>query len=416
VEIKLGATIILVEQQHHFRNLSNTSSFYYQQRFNSSDADDALQVKDYFQDDHLSPTANDIFSLLGVHHLWSKHLSQLSNGENKRIQLAKALIQEPDILLLDNPYLGLDVEARKILNGILSSIADKGISIIIATNSQFIPDSINYVLELKGEKEGNFIPREIFVQRHCFEPASIVLDKSLLELLTKDEEDTFQFAVKMKNVSVRYSENLILHEINWEVKKGDHWSLSGANGAGKSTLLSLINADNPQAYANEIYLFDRRRGRGESIWDIKKKIGYVSPELHLFFESSTTAFGSVASGLFDTIGLFRPLNEEQKATVKAWMRLLHIENLEHKLLTNLSLGNQRLVLLARALVKNPPLLLLDEPAQGLDEEQAALFKSIMEQICAHSSKTLIYVTHLKEEVPSCVDKFIVLKAGRIAKE
>jgi molybdate transport system ATP-binding protein len=197
------------------------------------------------------------------------------------------------------------------------------------------------------------------------------------------------------------------------VIKGERWCLSGPNGAGKSTLLSLINADNPQAYANEIYLFDKRRGKGETIWDIKKRIGYVSPELHLFFDASVTTFDAIASGLFDTIGLFRSVNQEQADTVKAWMKLLNLEELSNRLLHSLPLGKQRFVLLARALVKNPPLLILDEPAQGLDEEQAALFKNIIEQICRHSDKTLIYVTHLKSEIPSCVRNFIQLEKGRI---
>jgi molybdate transport system ATP-binding protein len=214
-------------------------------------------------------------------------------------------------------------------------------------------------------------------------------------------------------VHVQYGTTIILDNVDWEIKKGERWLLSGPNGAGKSTLLSLITADNPQAYANEIYLFDKRRGRGESIWDIKKRIGYVSPELHLYFESSINAFDVVGSGLFDTIGLFRQINEEQKSLVSKWMHLLQIENVSKQLLANLSLGKQRLVILARALVKNPPLLILDEPAQGLDDEQQFLFKSIIEQLCEHTNKTIIYVTHLKDEVPASVTKSLRLEKGRI---
>ena len=127
-------------------------------------------------------------------------------------------------------------------------------------------------------------------------------------------------------------------------------------------------------------------------------------------------FDAIASGLFDTIGLFRAVNEEQAKTINSWIKLLKIDQLGNQLLHNLPLGKQRLVLLARALVKNPPLLILDEPAQGLDEEQSALFKNIIEQICEHSNKTLIYVTHLKTEIPSCVRKFIQLEKGRIVNE
>ena len=157
----------------------------------------------------------------------------------------------------------------------------------------------------------------------------------------------------MVNFTVRYGETTILKEINWEVKKGERWSVSGPNGAGKSTLLSLITADNPQAYANEIWLFDRRRGTGESIWDIKQKIGFVSPELHLYFDHSATCYEVVASGLFDTIGLFRSLSPEQEEKVACWMQWLSIGGLPSKRLMQLSTGQQRMALLAGALIKKP---------------------------------------------------------------
>ena len=405
-------SIVFVEQQHHFKNLSNTSAFYYQQRFNSMDAEDALTVKEYLADTDLLHS-NHFFELLGINGLLTKRLIQLSNGENKRVQLAKALLQKPDVLLLDNPFLGLDIDAREILNRILKSISSKGISIVMATGFKFIPDFITDVLELKGSKEFCWATKEVFILSHQSESDQIEIDKFFLDHLVADEKGDFTIAVKMKEVHVQYSDKIILEGINWEVKKGERWSLSGSNGAGKSTLLSLINADNPQAYASEIYLFDKRRGRGESIWDIKRKIGYISPELHLYFDSSITAFEVVASGLFDTIGLFRALNEEQIEKVKSWMKLLQVQNLANQLLMNQPLGKQRLILLARALIKNPPLLILDEPAQGLDEEQTAMFKNIIEQICEHSDKTMIYVTHLREEIPSCVTKFIRLEKGKI---
>src|SRR5688572_13384763 len=116
----------------------------------------------------------------------------------------------------------------------------------------------------------------------------------------------------MKKVSVQYGDKIILDEVNWKVMKGERWLLSGPNGAGKSTLLSLITADNPKAYANSIFLFGKKRGSGESIWDIKKKIGFISPELHLFFDQGTSCFDVIASGLFDTIGLFRQLSAAQQ--------------------------------------------------------------------------------------------------------
>lgn len=408
-----GMAIVFVEQQHHFKNLSNTSAFYYQQRFNSMDADDSLLVEEYLPSPGLSALINEVYDLLEVYKLFGKRLIQLSNGENKKVQLAHVLLQKPDVLLLDNPFLGLDRNARVQLNKLLQEIADWGITIILASPASTLPGFITDVLEFTENNKLILSGKNDFLQNHTTNFPFITLDRDLLKNLSPAIETGFEFAIRMKNTGVRYSENQILEHIDWDVKKGERWSLSGPNGSGKSTLLSLINADNPQAYANEIYLFDKRRGRGESIWDIKKKIGFVSPELHLYFDITITVFAVVASGLFDTIGLFRQLNEEQEVIINNWIKLLELEELSGKLLCNLSLGKQRLVLLARALVKNPPLLILDEPAQGLDEEQTNLLKSIIEQICDHSDKTLIYVTHLKEEIPSCVTKFIELENGRI---
>jgi molybdate transport system ATP-binding protein len=405
-----GLSIMYVEQQHHFKNLSNTSSFYYQQRYNSIDSEDALRVSDYLPG--ITNEQNEVLNLLGVHQLMDKRLIQLSNGENKRVQLAKALFSNPDLLLLDNPFVGLDVAARDMLDGLLKEIGEKGISIIITTTSQAIPSFITDIISLE-QTECIAYSREIFLRDFISTSKAINLNKRLLEELTTAEEEDFKYAIQMKKVHVQYGANIILENIDWQVKKGERWLVAGANGAGKSTLLSLITADNPQAYANELYLFDKRRGRGESIWDIKKRIGYVSPELHLYFDPSTNVFEVIASGLFDTIGLFRQLNAEQKILVTQWMHLLKIENLSQQLLIHLSLGKQRLVLLARALIKDPPLLILDEPAQGLDDEQQQLFKTIIEQICEHTNKTLIYVTHLRNEVPSCVTKFLTLEKGRV---
>ena len=178
--------------------------------------------------------------------------------------------------------------------------------------------------------------------------------------------------------------------------------------------MSLVTGDNPQAFANEIYLFDRKKGSGESIWDIKQKIGYVSPELHHYFDAGIACFDVVASGLFDTIGLFRQLSEKQKCIVRQWMVFMQIDQFDKKLFRQLSNGEQRLVLLTRALVKNPPMLILDEPCQGLDSEVSEWFISLINDICISMKKTLIYVSHYEEEIPSCVTRTLKLRQGKIA--
>jgi molybdate transport system ATP-binding protein len=226
-------------------------------------------------------------------------------------------------------------------------------------------------------------------------------------------DNDFHSAITMKNVTITYGEKKILAGIDWEVQRGERWLLSGPNGAGKSTLLSLVTGDNPQAYANEIYLFDRRRGSGESIWDIKRKIGFLSPELHLFFDQGCSAFEAIASGLFDTIGLFRQLSDDQIELVDHWMKITGIHSLRSKRLFELSAGQQRIVLLVRALVKNPPLLILDEPCQGLDREKEAELLELINAVCLHGNKTMVFVTHYANERPSCIKNFISLENGKV---
>ncbi len=411
--------LVLVEQQHHFKTLSNTSNFYYQQRFNSQDAGDAITVWEDLQKVlRREPNAHEqlehLADLFDLKKLYNEPLIQLSNGENKRLQITKALLLQPAFLLLDNPFTGLDVQSRKTLEEVLHQVAKKGIHIILVTAAHHLPFFVTHVLSLAGDSSFTTQPVDPALwNKNHLQSAAIPFDTALLHTLTAQAPTTsFEFAVRMQNVTITYDKK-ILDNITWQVRNGECWSLSGPNGSGKSTLLSLVNADNPQAYANEIYLFDRRRGTGESIWDIKKQTGFVSPELHLYFERSNTAFDVVASGLFDTIGLFRKLTARQKDIVAQWMQLLHIDKLKNRYLFQLSNSEQRLVLLARALVKNPPLLVLDEPCQGLDEVQAALFRHIINEICRTTRKTLIYVSHITHEIPACVTHFIRLDKGRI---
>jgi molybdate transport system ATP-binding protein len=409
--------VLIVEQQHKFKNRSNTSDFYYQQRFNSADADNSLTVSEVLAaHGGDQPGAARWLELLHLAPLLEEPLLQLSNGENKRLQLAVALLENPDWLVLDNPFTGLDTDGRETLHRIINTLARSAPGgaphVLLISSPAELPACITHIaildkgrLAWQGRKEA--APPELL------SPAAIPpLDTQLLQRLPMPAENDFVHAVKMTGVSVRYGDKTILDHISWEVKKGERWNLSGPNGAGKSTLLSLITADNPQAYANEIWLFDRRRGSGESIWDIKQQTGFVSPELHIYFEQGITCFEVVASGLFDTIGLFRRLSEAQEETVLLWMQLLHMAPLRDKSFHQVSAGGQRMLLLARALIKNPPLLILDEPCQGLDDEQAAWFKQLINRICASFPTTLIYVSHYRKDIPECVDKFLRLEEGR----
>jgi len=411
--------IVTITQQHHFKNLSNTNSFYYQQRFNSYDAEDSLSVYDVlFSLDVGKNAIMETLELTGMSHTLNNPLIQLSNGEHKRFQLAKAILQKADWILMDSPYTGLDIAARNLLNMLIDKLIAGGMHVLLTTSPSDMPKSITHVVliekgELKDKLSIDDFERH---RRNASRRKKRVREnfKAFEAIETLYDHPNFSVAIQMVDTNVIYGNRKILANINWKVNKGECWNISGHNGSGKSTLLSLVTGDNPQAFANEIYLFDRKKGSGESIWDIKRKIGYVSPELHHYFDSGISCFEIVASGLFDTIGLFRQLSEKQKSVVNKWMKLLKLGDSHKRLFNQLSNGEQRLILLARALVKNPPLLILDEPCQGLDQEMSAWFISLINDICIRMEKTLVYVSHYEEEIPACVTFTLKLEQGRIA--
>ncbi|HEY4327146.1 MAG TPA: ATP-binding cassette domain-containing protein, partial [Mucilaginibacter sp.] len=295
--------IAIVESKHHFKNLSNTSEFYYQQRYNSSDSEDALTVDQYLHS--ITTTGKNAFwtfekvtRLLSLDLLQDKQLIKLSNGETKRLMLAAALIKNPVLLLLDSPLTGLDVQTRSAFNSILNEIISSGITVIMATSAHEIPEGITHVAVLHDRMIGAQISKDEFNPEQFFPETKDEIDYTELKSLlnTGSANHAYQAMVRMNNVHIKYGEKVILDEINWKILPGERWALLGPNGAGKSTLLSLINGDNPQAYANDIVLFDKKRGTGESIWDIKSKIGFVSPELHQYFPTDNSCLQVIESG------------------------------------------------------------------------------------------------------------------------
>jgi molybdate transport system ATP-binding protein len=190
------------------------------------------------------------------------------------------------------------------------------------------------------------------------------------------------------------------------------WLLQGPNGSGKSTLLSLINGDHPQSYGLDISLFGKKRGSGESIWDIKQKIGMISPEMHWYFDQNATVWHTLASGFYDSIGWFIDVKFHEKKQIEELMSFFDLTEHKDQLLHTLPLGKQRLAMLARSIIKNPPLLVLDEPCQGLDTQQAKYFNDVVDELCEYG-KTLIYVGHYESQLPSCIEKRIVLEKGEV---
>lgn len=357
-----------------------------------------------------------IYTLFHMDELLDKYIILLSSGELRKLKLAASLFSNPQVLIIDNPFIGLDAETRSQLNELLTLLqADGTLQIVLVlSKSDEIPNFITHVVEVSSMTVTSKLPRHDYEARRSPIPAHVLSDTLRQQILSLpiNESDTpapgSQEVIGFNHVSIRYGERTILKDLDWQVMNGQCWMLTGQNGAGKSTLLSLVCADNPQAYACDITLFGHRRGTGESIWELKRHIGYVSPEMHRSYHRDINALSIVASGLKDTVGLYVKATADEQQQCRWWMRVFGIEHLVNRSFLRMSSGEQRLVLLARAFVKDPDLLILDEPLHGLDLRNRRMAKDVIEAFCQRPNKTLVFVSHYKEERPACIDHEIFL--------
>ena len=387
---------------------------YYQQRWNKWDETPSPTVAEALGDASL--WSEEVRALLvGDAAFCSRQLHLLSSGELRKFHLAKALRGNPRVLIIDNPYIGLDVAARQTLTQVLQALAGRLSLILVVSDRADIPPFITHVVHVENLVAYPSQPVADFLKtpEADVSPLSVV-DKELLgSLLSQNASPTSTDIIHMHDVSVAYDGRAILQHINWTVKPGECWALQGGNGAGKSTLLSLVCADNPAAYACNITLFGKRRGRGESIWDIKRHIGYVSPEMARTYRRHLPVIDIVASGLHDTVGLHRKPTDSEREVCRRWLRLWGVEAWSERSFMHLSDGGQRLVLLIRAFVKNPALLVLDEPFHGLDRPTRHRAMRILEACMQQSGRTLIMVSHHVDQLPPCINRRLTLEKGRV---
>ncbi|MFI3262709.1 MAG: ATP-binding cassette domain-containing protein [Rikenellaceae bacterium] len=389
-------------------------NYYYQQRWNSQDLEECPKVRDFLPETDNLELKESLYKLFNLEEFLDKHVVLLSSGELRKFQLSKTLLTNPRVLIMDNPFIGLDVKARELLSNLLESLVELTDTLIILVLSQDadIPSFITHVIPMDNCVCGKKLTCQQYftlIQQPSSDSVKESLEQRIMNLSYSDNISDSENVVEMNKVSIRYGERTILKELDWTIKKGEKWALSGENGAGKSTLLSLICADNPQSYACNITLFGRKRGSGESIWQIKKRIGYVSPEMHRAYLTAIPAIEIVASGLHDTIGLYTRSSAEQLAMCEWWMDIFGISDIKDRNFMQLSSGEQRLVLLARAFVKDPELLILDEPLHGLDDDNCQLVKDIIVAFCKREGKTMIMVSHYDNKLPSCITDSIFLK-------
>jgi len=385
-----------------FNNLRDIH--YYQQRYNAFDSDGHLTAREYLEHGGYSIAGKvDWLQRIGLYDLLDLERIKLSSGQTRKLLLARVLLAQPQVLIIDNAYLGLDKYSRQVLNQLLDSlVAETGLTLILAGHHQELPTCITHRLHLA--KDGTF-QRGPLRELHIEEPEPLVDQEVLTELKTiftqsKSENPPTEI-LRMEEVEVSYQDKRVLKPINWLVNPGEKWVVYGPNGVGKSTLLSLIYADNPQAYSREIYLFGRKRGTGETIWDVKRPIGFTSPELHAYFRYNFPARTVVLTGLTDTFDLRRQPDEKESRLAQLLFRYFGLEAQMERPFKACSTGTQRLILFMRALIKVPPVLLLDEPFQGLDTTFVEKAKRLLEEVL-RDDQTLIFISHYKQEWPANV--------------
>ncbi len=407
------------------------SNYYLQRRWNSQDVDDdtptAGELLDQVFDtaekgagryEERAGLRDRLYSLFGLGDLLDKSIITLSSGELRKFHLTRTLLSMPRVLILDNPFIGLDAATRDALSDLLGNLAEKMriLLILVLSRVDVMPSFITHVIPVEGMHVLPKVPVSGYMDHSgAVSDGSGSRIRTILSLPVRDlsKEPFYPVGlspeiVRCSAVTIRYGDRTILKDFNWTVREGERWALTGENGSGKSTLLSLVCADNPQSYACDIALFGHRRGTGESIWEIKRHIGYVSPEMHRSYQENIPALDIVASGLFDTVGLYRHPAEDQLDICRTWMSIFGIEDLEGRPYLRLSSGEQRLCLLARAFVKDPELLILDEPMHGLDLRHIAMVREIIDSFVKRPHKTLVMVSHYESELPSCIDRRLVL--------
>lgn len=335
-----------------------------------------------------------------------------SEGERKKALLQHLISQNPEYIIVDNVFGNLDVNAQKHIENKLTHLSQNIPVIQIANRKKDILPFINRFYKLENNTPVLCKKEDVFTGGKTIDfPLSLPKPYN-------QSKNQFKSLVKFNNVTISYGDRTIVNNINWEIKPGEFWQLTGPNGAGKSTLLSLISGDNPKAYNQDITLFGIKKGSGESVWDIKRKIGYFSSEYLRGFERLQPIEKMIVSGFFDSIGLYKIPNERQIALAHQWLKVLNMFHIKDKSFLSLSLGHQRLVLIARAMVKQPPLLILDEPTNGLDDNDAALFCKLVNKIASDGNTAILFVSHRKEEnllKPHFIYELQPQKTGSIGK-
>ena len=358
--------------------------------------------------------AAELVEKFDIKRLLDRSFRKLSTGETRKVMLIRALTCKPELLILDEPFDGIDANTLVMLQEHLASLVGTVPMIMVLNRFDEMPDFITHVAYMDKGVLVHQIDRtnqaEYDDLKHLMHLKTTDLQvpaaDPALVLPALNPEDPL---VNLKNITVKYGDDVILDGLDWRIEPGQHWQLSGPNGSGKTCLLSLITGDNPQCYTNDIFVFGFQRGKGESIWQIKQFIGYVSTALQWEYRVSTSCKNVIISGFYDSIGMYTKPTDKQKEIADQWLALLGMSERADQPFNNLSYGDQRLLLIARAMVKHPPLLILDEPCLGLDDMNRQLVLALIEKLCEAQGTTVLYVNHHAEDQIKGIEHFLALQ-------
>jgi len=352
-----------------------------------------------------------LISELDLHHVQDSGFRVLSSGETRRLMLARALATQPDFLVLDEPYAGLDVAHRKSLADYLAKLSLSTQMIIVVSREEELPKWIDQIALFDQGRLDSLMDKTTWDAHPVvsqIKSQSQEQSEQMVALLQQHRHSS-QFddpIFALKNGKVAYTDKIIFSAVDWYINKGEHWQIRGPNGCGKSTLLGLIFGDHPQCYSNNIQIFGKQRGSGETIWEIKKHIGMVSSALHLQYRVDCSALKVILSGFYDSIGLYQQPTRTEQKIAREWLEILHMSPFGNTSFKKLAYGQQRLLLIARSLVKQPTLLILDEPYQGLDFLGRRLIKNALELIARENLCQLLYVSHYQDDSLESIRNFL----------
>lgn len=341
--------------------------------------------------------------------LLGRLMAQLSNGEMRRVLLARALLKSPKLLVLDDPFAGLDPTMRARLHAALNRLADEGLPMVLMVRHEDeIPACATHLLLLKNVRIAG--QRRLACRGMAAGGFPSLRPKAARAICPHHADgDACQPIIKLRGVTVRYGKRTVLDKLDWTVRVGERWLIVGPNGSGKTLLLSLITGDNPAAYANDVRVFGRPREPGESLWPIRRRIGQVSPEIQCYFDGGISVLDAVLSGRLNAEGGVARPTRAAREDARRWLRELGLTDAEKVPFGELSAGRQRLVLLARAMLPQPDLLLLDEPCLNLDYAARRHVLGALERLLRNRRKeTVICVSHRSDDVPRGFQRMLTL--------